>query len=57
MFSDIMDDLEISLSVREQLELRREAETAPNTDPSLYTPWAILGPMDFPDKRIMGRPV
>jgi hypothetical protein len=42
-----MDDLDITLAVRKQMELRTAAEHDPQADPSLYTPWSILGPDDY----------
>lgn len=47
MFTDAMEDLDITLAVKKDLELRRDAEVNSDADPSLYSPWAIMGPMDY----------
>lgn len=52
MLPDAMEDLEISLGIRKQLELRREAETDPNMDPALYTPWARMGLEDYQERQV-----
>ena len=49
MFADYMEDLEIKLAVEKECRLRRDAETDPNADPSLYVPWGIMGPQDYRD--------
>ncbi len=52
MSPDSMDDLEISLRLRTQQDARKQAEADPCADPSLYTPWGILGPQDYSKKDI-----
>lgn len=47
-----MEDLEITLRVRKQLELRRQAETDSKLDPSLYTPWGRMGLEDYQEKQL-----
>lgn len=47
MFPDAMEDLEITLRIKKQLELRNQAAADPNMDPSLYTPWARMGLTDY----------
>lgn len=47
MWADAMDDLEISLQVQRQVDLRRNAEIDPQADISLYVPWGIMGPEDY----------
>ena len=41
MFPDSMEDLEIAIAVRRQVENCTLAETHPGMDPSLYAPWGI----------------
>lgn len=42
MSPEHMDDLEIKLAVEKECDLRRDAQSDPNADPSLYAPWGIL---------------
>lgn len=47
MLADAMEDLEITLRVRAEMELRRQAEHNPKIDPSLLTPWGRMGLLDY----------
>ena len=49
-----MEDLEISLRLRTQQDARKQAEVDPQEDPSLYTPWGILGPQDYAKEGLKG---
>lgn len=47
MFADAMEDLDISLAVKKQVDHRRNAEQSPQADISLYVPWGIMGSEDY----------
>ena len=42
MSPDMAEDYEIERQVAEECDKRRDAETNPDADPSLYAPWGIL---------------
>lgn len=52
MFADAMDDLEIKLRVEREADLRDDARSNPNSDPSLYTPWGIMRLEDYPERLV-----
>lgn len=47
MFADAMEDLDISIAVKKQVDHRRNAEQDPQADISLYVPWGIMGSEDY----------
>jgi hypothetical protein len=46
MSPDHMEDVAISLAVEKQCQKRCQAIEDPTVDPSLYTPWGMMGPAD-----------
>ena len=46
MSPDKMEDVDISIAVAQQIEKRGQASVEASADPSLYTPWGIMGPAD-----------
>jgi hypothetical protein len=50
MTPDKMDELEINLAVRKEMDAREEAQTSADADPSLTCPWGIMGPKDYREK-------
>lgn len=48
MRDDIMEDYEIGIALRKEMELRELSERYPVLDQQLYTPWAIKPKREFP---------
>jgi hypothetical protein len=51
MTPEAMDEVEITLAIRKEMEASKSARTDPNADPSLFAPWGILGPQDYAEGR------